>query len=88
MPRIGRSPDDWCLPLTETAAQQLAEAWLDDDSAGRAARLTELLTHEPPLALWVACRATSWTDQPPGGVGELAAWFAEHGLSQLDWAEG
>jgi signal transduction histidine kinase len=88
LPRIGRSPDDWCLPLTETAAQQLAEAWLDDDSAGRTARLTELLAHEPPLALWVACRAAPWTDQPPGGVGDLAAWFAEHGLSQLDWGEG
>ncbi len=88
LPRIGHSPYDCCLPLTEIAAQQLAEAWLDDDSGGRAVRLAELLKREPPLALWVACRARPWTDQPPGGVVELAAWFAEQGLSQLDWGEG
>lgn len=85
---LGQRWDDCHLPLTEAAAGQLAEALLEDNPDDRITPLTDLLSVEPPLALWAVCRAKSWSVHPPDGLADLATWLAEQGLAPMFWGQG
>jgi signal transduction histidine kinase len=85
---LGQRWDDCHLPLTEAAAGQLAETLLEDNPDDRITPLTDLLSVEPPLALWTVCRAKSWSVHPPDGLADLATWLAEQGLYPTFWGHG
>ncbi len=87
LPRLGSGSDHWYLPLTESAAARLVAAWLADDRNECGSVLAELLCEEPTIALWTVCRAGRWSQRPPAGMTEIAAWLSEHGLSHLQWSE-
>lgn len=85
LPRLTVGPSAWRLPLLEHTAAGLARHFVNDASDNRRERLTDLLTDDPVLTLWSACRATSADTQSPTGIKELADWLCEHGLTALQW---
>ena len=75
----------WQPPLTDWAATKLVGLLLADDAAQRMRDLEALLAEEPALAVWCVCHARHG-QQAPGGIRELASWFAVHGLRVLQWS--
>lgn len=88
LPRLEHGSSTWQLPLTDYAAEHLAEALLQDDRQRRVASLAELLGGEPTLLLWACCRAGRWQSEPPQDLQAVAAWLADHAPRVLQWDDG
>ena len=75
----------WVLPMADASAAGLAELLVSGDGAEQRRRLTQWLGDDPPLLVWVACRAGQ-ADQPPcRSIAELAAWLATRAVEVLQW---
>ncbi len=72
------------LPMADGSAAALAEWLLAADRPPTTGRLAELLAGDPPLLLWVVCRAGQ-ADFSCGSVADAARWLAEHALDALQW---
>jgi len=76
------------LPLNDYASFELARSLLVADPASRDAVLVELLSVDPALALWTACRAAQDAEGPvdaPRCVRDLARWLSARLLAVLCW---
>ncbi|MBN1589743.1 MAG: HAMP domain-containing histidine kinase, partial [Pirellulales bacterium] len=85
LPPLLPKSSGWRLALAERSAAVLARILLDDDCPPAADALADALRHDPPLAIWVACRAER-DGAEPRDVESLAAWFAGRALDELDWS--
>ncbi|HID78379.1 MAG TPA: hypothetical protein EYP56_20610 [Planctomycetaceae bacterium] len=73
--------------MADGSAAALAEALLCSDLEEQAAVLGEQLVGDPPLMLWVVCKA--WTSHRfrPRSAEALSRWLAIHALEVLQWEE-
>jgi signal transduction histidine kinase len=87
LPKLSAGRSVWTLPLSETAAGVLAEAFLFLPAADSQAAvdLIRILHDEPPLVLWAVCRADRWQHSPPPDIASVAHWLLDSGLQALQW---
>jgi signal transduction histidine kinase len=85
LPRLSSGTSEWQLPLSDYASHELARGLVTHDLAAREAGMAELMSVDPPLALWTACRAAGAGAAAPRCVLDLARWLAACCLSALTW---
>lgn len=73
------------MPLNDYASYELARSLMANDPAAREAGIAELMSVDPPLALWTACQAARAGAATPRCVLDLARWLASCCLSALTW---
>jgi signal transduction histidine kinase len=72
------------LPLSDRAAAGLVAALITGPAAEcDRRRLADTLAHDPPLALWTACRAAQALTNPPRTLADLADWLAREAVREL-----
>jgi signal transduction histidine kinase len=74
--------------MADASAVALGGLLVAGDPQASAPAWTDLLAGDPPLALWVALQAQTAGAEPPGGIADLAHWFAAHVLEVLRWVPG
>lgn len=76
LPKLQWKDSSWRLPLSERSAAILAAALLEEP-ASRLRKISQLLSTEPSLSMWVFCQAPSWRESAPQDVTEPAEWLCE-----------
>src|SRR5688572_22854555 len=76
LPKLQWKDSSWRLPLSERSAAILATALLEEP-ASRLRKISQLLSTEPSLSMWVFCQAPSWRESAPPDVTEPAEWLCE-----------
>jgi len=84
LPALAVGPNGWGLPMADRSAAVLVEAALCDDSAEAVEMLATQLATDPPLVLWVVCRARESLALPLG-IHQLARWLQSHLVKVLQW---
>ena len=74
----------WKLPLADSAATLLAEAFLIEELHERCRRIEQALGNNPTLALWTISNTES-LQTTPSTVPALAKWLAINGLRIFHW---
>ena len=83
LPSLMTPAGELALPLSDAAATRLIAALLADAPAARRDHVDQAIRHDPPLALWVLCRAASRGRHDLRTVAALAEWFSDVALDEL-----
>jgi signal transduction histidine kinase len=87
LPPLSVETSSWRLPLSDRSANVLACLLCRDERDDAVVALTAILRIDPPLALWVVCRAKD-AGVELRDVAGLAAWLVERLPEELAEAHG